>query len=111
MHTAPDWQWVAVPAGYAPAAQRWAEGPEIQLGVEQDSIFDKMRVLELAKGRTAQSGSGQIALLSADAPPRVVGPGALLAATLGGRFILAIRPTPKPREIDPKLELVVYEVP
>jgi hypothetical protein len=40
----------------------------------------------------------------------VIGPGALLAATLGGRFLLAIAPTRAPREHDPKLELVVYEV-
>ena len=111
MHTAPDWQWVAVPEGYAPPAERWATGPDIQLGVESDTLLGEMRVLQLANGRTAQSLGGQVTLNSAQEAPRVIGTGALLAATLGGRFIVAIRPTPKPRDIDPKLELVVYEVP
>ena len=111
MHMAPDWRSVTVPEGYAPPPDRWATGPDIQLGVETDSTLGALRVLELANGRMAQSRGGQVYVLSAQAPPRTVGPGALLAATLGGRFIVAIRPTPAPREIDPKLQLVVYEVP
>ena len=111
MHTAPDWGSVTVPEGYAPPPERWATGPDIQLGVEPDSTLGALRVLELANGRLAQSRGGQIHLLAAQEPPRLVGPGALLAATLGGRFIVAVRPTPVVREGEPKLQLVVYEVP
>ena len=111
MHTAPDWQSVTVPEGYAPPPERWATGPDIQLGVEPDSTLGALRVLELAGGRMAQSRGGQISVLAPQQPPRAVGPGALLAATLGGRFIVAVRPTIQPREGYPKLELVVYEVP
>ena len=111
MHAAPGWQPVAVPDGYAPGPQRWADGPTIQVGQARDTTLEGLRMLELAGGRVAQSRGGMISLLGVREPARTVGPGALLAATMGGRFIVALRPTPRPREFDPGLQLVVYEVP
>lgn len=110
MHAAPDWQPVVVPADFAPAPQRWADGPTIEIGMEPDSTVTAMRMLDLANGRAAQSRGWQVYLLTPGRPPRVVGPGALLAATLGGRFLLALAPTPNPKEYEPKVRLVVYEV-
>jgi hypothetical protein len=111
MHVAPDFGPVAIPTSFAPPPERWAEGPTIDFGVEQDTAAAGERRIELAGGRVAVSRGGALSLLAPGQPARAVGPGTLLAATLGGRFILALRPTPKPREFDPKLQLVVYEVP
>ena len=111
MHTAPDWQAVQVPPDFAPGPERWAEGPMIQLGVETDSTLGALRMLDLAGGRAAQSRGGQVYVLTPGQPPRAIGTGALLAATLGGRFVVAIRPTPNPTPRDPALQLVVYDVP
>jgi hypothetical protein len=111
MHVAPQFAPVVIPAGFAPPPERWAEGPTIDLGMERDTASGSERRIELAAGRAAVSRGGQLSIISPGQPPRVVGPGTLLAATLGGRFIVALRPAPKPREFDPKLQLVVYEVP
>jgi hypothetical protein len=110
MHTAPGWEPVTVPATFAPPPQRWAEGPTIDIGTEADSTLAALRMLDLSHGRAAQSRGWQVYLLEPGKPPRAVGPGALLAATLGGRFLLALAPAPGAKEYDPKVRLVVYEV-
>jgi hypothetical protein len=101
-----------IPAAFAPRPPRWADGPLIELGVTPaDSVLAATRLLPLGGGAIARSEAGRIVLARPDRPARPVGSGALLAGTLGGRFLVAVRQRPRPRPIDPALELVVYEVP
>jgi hypothetical protein len=63
-----------------------------------------------------QSERGVITLVettpgaASKAAPRVVGAGLALAATVGGRYIVALAPRTKPDPNEPSVEPVVYTV-
>ena len=106
-------------AGAAPAAPAdsgapgvsWEVGPTVDIGVPVDVRPD---TIAIAPGRVT-SGGGWVSVARpprAGAPAdaaRIVGPGSALAATAGGRFILALAPKIRPKEYDAPMELVVYE--
>ena len=98
---------VDVPPATAPDSTRWTEGPLIDISNTVDLQAGK--VIEAGRA-TVEGRDGMIVLRRATGSERTVGPGMPLAATLGGRFIVALAPAPDAGEFDPKVRLVVYEV-
>ena len=102
----------AAPADSGTPGVSWEAGPTVDIGVPVDVRPD---TIAIAPGRVT-SGGGWVSVARpprAGAPAdaaRIVGPGTALAATAGGRFILALAPKIRPKEYDAPMELVVYEV-
>jgi hypothetical protein len=107
---------VAFPRGsavsQAPIAEhRWTGGPTLTIGVPFDSTTGRLAV----RKRTIESRAGRVVLRETDGTGHTrehdVGPGVPLAATRGGRFILAIAPRPNPARHESPDHAVVYRVP
>ena len=87
----------------------WTEGPTLDVSVTIDMAAE--RALPVDGGRII-SGNGWIRREgSAGGAGRIIGPGTVLAATRGGRYVAALAPAPDAREYEAKVQLVVYEVP
>jgi hypothetical protein len=90
------------------AGARWTEGPLLDSGI--DLALGAPRTVRVA-GATIESRDGRITLTFRDGARRSVGPGAVLAATAGGRFVLALRPRRGPvREGEVPAEVVLYQL-
>lgn len=92
---------------------RWTEGPVLDVSIQID--MTKAPQLFAKSGETnytIESDRGVITLRASDAanPAVAVGPGIALAATAGGRYILALAPRAKVGEGESPVELVVYSV-
>lgn len=92
---------------------RWTEGPTLDVSIPVDmtkapQLFAKSGEINY----TIESDRGVITLRASDAtnPAIAVGPGIALAATAGGRYILALAPRAKVGEGESPVELVVYSV-
>lgn len=92
---------------------RWTEGPVLDVSIQID--MTKAPQLFAKSGETnytIESDRGVVTLRASDAanPAIAVGPGIALAATAGGRYILALAPRAKVGEGESPVELVVYSV-
>jgi hypothetical protein len=97
---------VAAPADTAPVA--WQEGPLLDVGAPL--ALATPRTVR-ASAATVESRDGRIVLTFRDGTRRGVGAGAALAATAGGRFVLAARPRRGDvREGQVPVEIVVYQL-
>lgn len=92
---------------------KWTEGPVLDVSIAIDmqkapKLFAKVGEMNY----TIESERGVITLRASDAatPAVVVGPGIALAATAGGRYIVALAPRAKSGEGESPVELVVYSV-
>lgn len=123
---APPTQWDVVDAG-TPAARSaseraqslggdvsrvdaaWTEGPTIDISVAP--ALDSAAAIAV-DGGSVESRGGMVWLRTRgrSATAVSVGPGAALAATRGGRFIVALAPAPDAARYEPKVRLVVYRV-
>ena len=103
-------QWIALdprsgaPAGDVPrggdlADVTWVEGPTIDISVQLDTT---RKAIPIEDGGVESRG-GWIR-----ARGRLIGPGMVLAATRGGRFIAALVPNPAAKEYEAKEYLAVY---
>jgi hypothetical protein len=108
---------VSYPVGGAPSSApagevRWTEGPTMSYG--QPAAVKTVVPLPV-RGRTIYSRAGRVVLTETDragrATERDVGPGIPLAATRGGRFILALAPRRSGAEHDSTDHAIVYRVP
>jgi hypothetical protein len=82
-------------------AVAWVEGPTLDVSVAADTA---RRVLPI-DGALIESRDGWIRLSG-----HVLGPGVALAATRGGRFIVALVPNPAPAPGEAREMLVVYTI-
>jgi hypothetical protein len=119
---APAWQLVALdgapassptpaPADHPFAPVEWNEGPVLDISTPVD--VSRPQAVSAGTYRI-ESRDGWIRI-TGPAPGggssvRIVGPGVVLAATAGGRFVAALAPRPRAREYEAKYEPVVYEV-
>lgn len=87
----------------------WREGPLLDIGPASDSLAMAPASVAI-DGGTVTSTAGRITIRRDGARPREVGPGLVLAATRGARFIVALAPRTGGKPYDPKVRLVVYEV-
>lgn len=92
---------------------KWTEGPTLDVSIPID--MTKAPLLFAKSGETnytIESDRGVITLRASDAtnPAIAVGPGIALAATAGGRYILALAPRAKVGQGETPVELVVYSV-
>lgn len=108
--------------GSLPASARLAEvkliaGPTIDVSIPLD--MNKSAPIQVQRGSQTfniESERGVITLVEttpgsgAKASPRVVGAGVALAATAGGRYIVALAPRSKPVPNEMPIEPVVYTV-
>lgn len=92
---------------------RWTEGPTLDVSIPVDmtkapQLFAKVGEINY----TIESDRGVITLRASDAtnPAIAVGPGIALAATAGGRYILALAPRAAVKEGESPVELVVYSI-
>lgn len=97
--------------GVATAATRlasvtWIPGPTFDVSIPFD--MNKRRHVP-ALGATVTSENGTIRV-ERQGRTTEVGPGAALATTRDGRFIVAIVPAPAAKEYEPKIRVVVYEL-
>lgn len=88
-----------VPRGGELADVPWVEGPTIDVSVQLDT---SRKAIPIEDGGVESRG-GWIR-----ARGRLIGPGMVLAATRGGRFIAAIVPNPVAKEYEAKEYLAVY---
>lgn len=88
-----------VPRGGELADVPWVEGPTIDISVPLDTT---RKALPIEDGGVESRG-GWIR-----ARGRLIGPGVVLAATRGGRFIAALVPNPAAKEYEAKHYLAVY---
>jgi hypothetical protein len=88
-----------VPRGGEIADVPWVEGPTIDISVQLDTT---RKAIPIEDGGVESRG-GWIR-----ARGRVIGPGVVLAATRGGRFIVALVPNPAAKEYEAKEYLAVY---
>ena len=88
-----------VPRGGDLADVPWVEGPTIDISVPLDTT---RKAIPIEDGGVESRG-GWIR-----ARGRLIGPGAVLAATRGGRFIAALVPNPAAKEYEAKHYLAVY---
>ncbi|HEX4936328.1 MAG TPA: SPOR domain-containing protein [Gemmatimonadaceae bacterium] len=88
-----------VPRGGELADVPWVEGPTIDISVPVDT---SRKAIPIEDGGVESRG-GWIR-----ARGRILGPGVVLAATRGGRFIAALVPNPGAREYEAKQYLAVY---
>jgi hypothetical protein len=90
------------------ASPTWVEGPTLELESVPDSA---PRRLEIAGG-TAESADGWIVArgTATRGQRRVVGPGALLAVTRDGHFLLAVAPAAAVQQGEPRSRAVLYQL-
>ena len=88
-----------VPRGGELADVVWVEGPTIDISVQLDT---SRKAIPIEDGGVESRG-GWIR-----ARGRIIGPGMVLAATRGGRFIAALVPNPAAKEYEAKEYLAVY---
>lgn len=125
---APPTQWDVVDAGtpvarsaseraqslggdVARAGVAWTEGPT--LDGSATPALDSAAPIALAGGAVVESRGGTIRVVvpGGAGRPVTVGPGIALAATRGGRFVVALAPAQGPLTPDePRVRLVVYRV-
>lgn len=106
-----------LPANASLSETKFTVGPTLDRSVPID--MDKSPPIQIQHGNqtfNVQSERGVITLVettpgsAAKAPPRVVGAGIALAATAGGRYIVALAPRNKPEPNEMTIEPVVYIV-
>jgi hypothetical protein len=92
---------------------KWTEGPTLDVSIPVDmtkapQLFAKVGEINY----TIESDRGVITMRASDAtnPAIAVGPGIALAATAGGRYILALAPRAQVGQGETPVELVVYSV-
>jgi hypothetical protein len=88
-----------VPPGAQFADVPWVEGPTVDISVRPDTT---RKAIPIEDGGVESRG-GWIR-----ARGRLIGPGSVLAATRGGRFIVALVPDPAAKEYEAKEYLAVY---
>lgn len=98
---------VSVVPALEPEQVTWTEGPVLfnHVPLARDSGFRLV-----VRGRVIEQRGDSVAIRDGDVL-RTVGPGIPLAATRGGRFILAVAPRARARAYDSPDQLVVYRVP
>ncbi|HVE79283.1 MAG TPA: hypothetical protein VNA89_10500 [Gemmatimonadaceae bacterium] len=107
--------WIGVPESGAPALldavatsqlarPAWVNGPTL----DPTLPVDLLRPGDGADGKTITNVGGWIRAADGTGKLRMVGPGVALAATRGGRFVLALAPHPDARREAPIGRLVVY---
>lgn len=92
---------------------KWTEGPTLDVSVPIDMTKAPQLFAKVGETNyTIESQRGVITMRASDAtnPAIAVGPGIALAATAGGRYILALAPRAKVGEGEAPVELVVYTV-
>lgn len=103
-------EWIALdprtgePSGEVPPPHQladvaWVEGPTVDISVQLDT---SRKAIPIENGGVESRG-GWI-----KARGRLIGPGMVLAATRGGRFIAALVPNPAAKEYEAKEYLAVY---
>jgi hypothetical protein len=106
-----------LPANSKLADVNFTQGPTIDRSLPMD--MSKSPPIPIQHGNQTfniQSERGVITLVettpgsATKAAPRVVGAGLALAATVGGRYIIALAPRTKPDPNEPSVEPVVYTV-
>ena len=116
---APPSEWMAVDAAsailrgelqsYTPLATlSWTEGPTLDLTTAPDPSPRRLTI----EGGAVESQHGWVTVQGAATrgARRVVGPGAALAATRDGEFVLALAPVPTVRPGEPRVRAVVYQL-
>lgn len=103
----------SLPASAKLDQAKWTEGPTLDISVPVD--LTRAPQLFAKSGETnytIDSERGVITMRPSDQanPAIAVGPGIALAATAGGRYILALAPRAKPVENETAVEVVVYVV-
>ena len=99
----------AVDADSRFAGIAWTEGPTLDISIPLDTTTE--RVLPIDGGRiVSRNGWIRTERTGGDAA-RIIGPGTVLAATRGGRYVAALAPAPDAKEYEAKVQVVVYEVP
>lgn len=91
------------------ASVPWIEGPTLDISIPFD--HDRRRTVE-GGSRTIVSEDGWVRVREREegGPGRIVGPGSVLAATAGGRFVLVLVLDPAAREYESPDLAVVYEL-
>jgi hypothetical protein len=106
-----------LPANSKLAEVKFTQGPTLDRSLPID--MSKSPPIAIQRGNqtfSVQSERGVITLVettagsATKAAPRVVGAGMALAATAGGRYIIALAPRTKPDPNEPAAEPVVYTV-
>jgi hypothetical protein len=103
----------AAPLTNAPAAPavRWTEGPTLDVSVQ----VPRGRSTPLAvRGRVIAERNGRVVIqdrgAGGAAGTRDIGPGIPLAATRGGRYVLALAPRSNARPYESKDRAVIYRI-
>lgn len=103
----------SLPASAKLEQPKWTEGPTLDISIPVDlshapQLFAKSGEINY----TIDSERGVITMRPSDQanPAIAVGPGIALAATAGGRYILALAPRARPVENESAVEVVVYVV-
>jgi hypothetical protein len=106
-----------LPANSKLADVKFTQGPTLDRSLPID--MSKSPAIQIQHGKqtfSIQSERGVITLVettpgsTSKAAPRVVGAGMALAATAGGRYIIALAPRSNPDPAEPAVEPVVYTV-
>jgi hypothetical protein len=116
---APPERWIALDAesfvsmgelqGYtAMATLRWTDGPTIDHTTPPDRASRRLPIA----GGAVESGGGWVTAQGAvtRGERRLLGPGAALATTRDGRFVVALAPVGTVRPGEPRVRAVVYEL-
>lgn len=107
----------SLPAGTTLAEPSFTNGPELELTVPIDmSSRPAIRFERAGKSYSIETQRGVITLVEAPvgsaptSPPKVIGAGVALAATAGGRYVIALAPRSKSGPGEMAVEPVVYTV-
>lgn len=100
------------------ADPRWTVGPTLDISIPSDVRGGApIRVQDGSRSYEIESGGGSIRMIEirdgvrvATESPLAVGPGRALAATRGGRYILALAPNPKAKRFEVPVHAVVYTI-
>lgn len=87
----------------------WTDGPTLDISIPIDTASE--RAIPVDGGRIVSRGGWIRRERASGGAMRIVGPGTVLAATRGGRYVAALAPAPDAKEYEGKVQLVVYEVP
>jgi len=96
-----------LPAGAQLVVPRWAKGPVLDMSVPVD--MSGARPIHVTSGKRTYSIESQRGV-NMDAPPFTIGSGKALAATRGGRYIVALAPRRNAVANEIPVEAVVYTV-
>lgn len=105
----------SLPANTRMAEPNWVRGPELQLGLQTNNLTSAPPIT-VRQGELTyliESQNGVITLRDPAFETRAaipVGAGVALAATAGGRYIVALRPRQNGRQHEMPVEVVVYTV-